>query len=109
MYELVILAEAKAELRHEANYSKTKWGKTHGKKYIDELQTKIGSLKKNPHLYPKRDDILTDIHILNYKGNRIIYTIREEKKQVIILAILSVYQHMENLELSMRYGKVKLD
>ncbi|MCZ6803976.1 MAG: type II toxin-antitoxin system RelE/ParE family toxin [Proteobacteria bacterium] len=80
MYHLVFTSGAKIELRHEANYSKKRWGNLHGKKYIQELQKKIKQLATNPLLCPLRDDILPDTRILNHKGNRIIYTIIENRK-----------------------------
>ncbi len=80
MHKLILIDEAKEELLHEANYSIKKWGRLHGQKYFLELQEKINVLRKNPYLYPIRNDILPGIRILNYKGNRVIYTLLEKKK-----------------------------
>jgi hypothetical protein len=48
VYKLILIDEAKAELLHEANYSKKQWGKLHGQKYFLELQEKINVLRKKP-------------------------------------------------------------
>jgi plasmid stabilization system protein ParE len=48
MYDLVILDEAKEELRCEVAYSREKWGTTHGEKYAKELQEQIRVLRNNP-------------------------------------------------------------
>ena len=107
MYKLILIDEAKAELLHEANYSKKQWGRLHGQKYFLELQKKIKVLRKNPCLYPIRNDIFPGIRILNYKGNRVIYTLLEKKKIVAILAILSNYQNMNKSELKLRHKEAK--
>ena len=107
MYKLILIDEAKAELLHEADYSRKKWGKLHGKKYFLELQEKIRVLRKTPCLYPLRNDILPNIRILNHKGNRVIYTLLEKKKTVAILAILSNYQEISKSELKRRHKESK--
>ncbi len=68
---------------------------------------KINVLRKNPYLYPIRNDILPGIRILNYKGNRVIYTLLEKKKIVTILAILSNYQNINRSELKSRHKETK--
>ncbi len=107
MHKLILIDEAKEELLHEANYSIKKWGRLHGQKYFLELQEKINVLRKNPYLYPIRNDILPGIRILNYKGNRVIYTLLEKKKIVTILAILSNYQNINRSELKSRHKETK--
>ncbi len=102
MYELVIIDEAKKELRHEIAYSKKKWGQVHGQKYAKELQERIRDLKENPHLYPVRNDVLPNIRVRTYKGNRIVYTIQEKLKRIVVLAILSLYQNIEIKKLKKR-------
>ena len=86
---------------------KKQWGKLHGQKYFVELKEKIRVLRKIPCLYPLRNDILPGIRILNYKGNRVIYTLLENKKLVAILAILSNYHDINKSELKRRYKNAK--
>lgn len=109
MYKLIIIEEAKAELRKEANHSKSQWGIHHGEKYFAALEEKIRKLRKNPLLYPLRNDILPGIRILNYKGNRIIYTLIKRKKLVAVIAVLSNYQNFDKSELTQRQKKIKND
>lgn len=102
MYDLVIIDEAKGELRHEAAYSKEKWGQVHGAKYAKDLQKQIRELRNNPRLYPLRGDILPGIRIKIFKGNRIIYFIQENRKRVVVLAVLSLYQYIDGKKLKER-------
>ena len=102
MYDLVIVNEAKEELRQEITYSAEKWGKVHAEQYSTNLQENIRTLKKNPHLYPPRHDILPDIRIKTYKGNRIVYLVKEDRKMVVVLAVLSLYQKIEKNKLKQR-------
>ncbi len=106
MYDIVILDEAKEELRCEMAYSREKWGPTHGEKYAKELQEQIRALRNNPRLYPLRNDILPDIRIKTFKGNQIIYTIRENLNSVVVLAVISRYQQPNQVE--PRLGKIPL-
>ncbi len=92
MYKLKITKEAQADLRKEIRYSKKKWGVNHAKTYHQEIRQQITKLKDNPLLYTVRNDILHGIRIKTYKGNQIVYTIRENEKMVIVLAVLSTHQ-----------------
>ena len=107
MYDLVIVDEAKEELRHAIAYSREKWGKAHGKKYAKEFQEQIRALRTNPRLYPLRNNILPDIRIKIFKGNRIVYVIRENRKMVAVLAVLSLYQKIDKNKLKRRQKKVR--
>ncbi len=98
MYDLSILDEAKEELRCEIGFSREKWSETHCEKYAKELQEQIRVLRKNPRLYPLRNDILLNIRIKTFKGNQIVYIIQENLKRVVVLAVLSRYQQPSQLE-----------
>ncbi len=102
MYDLFIIDEARKELAHETAYSKKKWGPAHGEKYARDLQKNIRALKENPRLYPQRNDVLPDVRLKTFKGNRIIYTILEDQKRVVVLAILSSYQDIDAKKLEER-------
>lgn len=102
MYELKILEAARQELEKEFEYSAENWGADHALKYAEKMEEQIKALQTNPRLCPLRNDILPGIRIKNYKGNRIIYTLRENQKLVVILAVLSVYQNIDKDKLDQR-------
>ncbi|KHE91563.1 MAG: type II toxin-antitoxin system RelE/ParE family toxin [Candidatus Scalindua rubra] len=104
-YKFVL--EAQEELRKEIAYSAERWGKAHARKYRDSLREKVRTICRNPHLYPLRNDILAGIRICTFKGNHIIYTFIEEKKLVVVLAILSIYQNIETAVLKRRQENQK--
>ena len=106
MYRLQVIAEAERELDHEVGYSIAHWGQTHGQKYGRELRKQIRSLKSNPRLYPVRNDTLPGIRIKIYKGNRIVYTLREDRKLVVVLALMSIYQNIDSAELNRRQSEI---
>lgn len=102
MYELKILDEARQELEKEIEYSAENWGEAHALKYAQKMEEQIKALPTNPHLFPLRNDIFPGIRIKKYKGNRIVFTLRENQKQIVVLAILSVYQNMDKDKLGQR-------
>ena len=77
------------------------------KKYAKEFQEQIRALRTNPRLYPLRNNILPDIRIKIFKGNRIVYVIRENRKMVAVLAVLSLYQKIDKNKLKRRQKKVR--
>lgn len=107
MNKYKFVPEAQVELRKEIAYSVKQWGKAHARKYRDALRQKVRTICQNPHIFPLRDDILADIRICTYKGNHIIYTFIEEKKLVVVLAILSIYQNIDTSELKRRQENQK--
>ena len=102
MYSLQIIDEAKAELRHELSYSRKKWGDIHAKQYAKEIRAKINSLRTTAKEHQEHSHVLSGIRILNYRGNRIIYTILEEQSLVVVLAILGNAKNIDSAELSKR-------
>ena len=98
MYQYFLNREAERELDKELAYSEERWGRQHAQKYAVQLKAKFSSIAKNPFIYPERSDILSGIRICNHKGNRIIFTVIEELKQVIIIGFLSVHQDIGKLE-----------
>ena len=69
------------------------------------MEEQIKALQTNPRLCPLRNDILPGIRIKKYKGNQIIYTLRENPKLIVVLAILSVYQNIDKDDLAQRQKK----
>ena len=102
MYKLEIIDEAKQELHKEIAYSKKIWGDKHSRQYAKKLRESIRGLRKNPQLYSLRNDILPGIRILTYKGNRVIYIIRESHNLVSVLAVLSNFQNIDTSEMRKR-------
>ncbi|GJQ60895.1 MAG: type II toxin-antitoxin system RelE/ParE family toxin [Candidatus Scalindua sp. AMX11] len=105
MNKYMFASEAAEELRKEIAYSAKQWGKYHARQYRDALRQKIQTICQNPLLFPLRNDILTGIRISTFKGNRIVYTFIEEKKLVVILAILSIHQNIDESQLKKRRRK----
>src|SRR5258708_7112164 len=91
LYQIKIIEEAKQELKHEIAYSKKTWELDHSQNHSKMLRDKLKSLAKNPRVYPLQSSILEEIRIFTFKGNRIIYTIIESKRLMVILAITSLY------------------
>jgi len=106
MYKYSFVKEAQQELERELAYSEKQWGKTHAVKYAKEIRGKIRKICKTPKLYPFRNDILPEIRICPYKGSRIIYTVLEEKKLVVILAVLSSFQEINSNKLDKRQKNI---
>ena len=106
MYKNFFVKEAQQELERELAYSAKQWGKRHAVKYANEIRAKIRTICKSPQLYPFRNDILPEIRICPYKGNRIIYTVLETKKLVIILAVLSTFQEINSNKLAKRQKNI---
>lgn len=106
MYKVKLIAEAQQELRKEIRYSRRTWGLAHAKTYHKELRTQIASLRDTPLLHPIRNDILPGIRIKIYKGNQIIYLIQEKKRLVVVLAILSTYQSVDQNGLTRRKNAI---
>lgn len=102
MYRYFLTREAEREFDNELAYSAQKWGNLHARKYAKELQRKILTIARNPLVYPVRNDILPGIRICTYKGNRIIYTVQEELKQIVILGLLSIYQNINSTKIQKR-------
>ncbi len=94
MYQYFLNKDAEREFDKELAYSEEQWGIQHARKYAIELKTKLSSIAKNPFIYPERIDILAGILICNHKGNRIIFTVVEERKQIIIIGFLSIHQNI---------------
>lgn len=107
MYTIKITEEARHELRKEIRYSRKKWGVAHARNYHKELKKQINALKETPLLYAVRDDILPGLRVKTYKGNQIIYIIQEDKKRIVILAILSTYQSLDNNKVTLEQRKTK--
>lgn len=102
MYRYVLTREAEQELDAELAYSAERWGKRNARDYAEGMRQKLISIAENPFSYPERDDILPGIRICTYKGNRIIYTVHLERKQVIILGLQSIYRELKVDQLSRR-------
>ena len=103
-YQVKIVDEAKAELEKELKYSSQKWGKKHAKQYGMLFRDSIKALKNEAGIYPIQSQILSDIRIKKFKGNRIIYKIQDKDNTVIILAILSQRQNY-NISVLKKRGK----
>lgn len=102
MYKIKIILEAKEDLFKELAYSKRNWGIQHSRKYSKNLRANIKELCINPHLFRIRDDILPNIRIKVYKGNKIFFTVHENKKMVIVLAIVGSRLEMDYKKLKQR-------
>ncbi len=94
MYTLIINRDAQAEFLKEIQYSQKTWGAAHAKKYKFELESKIYNLKANPYICPIKHDISERIRVLKHKGNNIVYTVVEERKEILIIAIQSTYKEI---------------
>ncbi|MCH8311971.1 MAG: type II toxin-antitoxin system RelE/ParE family toxin [Nitrospinae bacterium] len=105
MYELKFLEEAQQELEREIEYSAENWGAAHALKYAKKMEEQIKALQINPHICPLRNDILPGIRIKKYKGNQIIFTLQENQKLIVMLAILSICQNMDKEKLAQRQKK----
>ena len=92
MYTLIINREAQAEFVREIRYSQKTWGKAHARQYKFDLEAKIYNLKNNPFMNPVKQDISKRVRILKYKGTHVVYTVLESRKEIIILAIQSIYK-----------------
>ena len=104
-YQIEIVPEAKKELQKELTYSRKNWGQKHSKQYAIEVRAKIKTLKHQAKAFQLRHDILPDIRIMPFRGNRIIYTILEDKKTVIILSVISNFQNINISNLVNRKNK----
>ena len=105
VYKLKIISEAKAELAHELRYSRNTWGQSHARQYAQALRARIKDLQTRAREYPQQNDILKGIRILNYKGNRIIYTINEKQKTVIVSAVMGHARNIDPRILKQRQDK----
>lgn len=92
VYTYVLTKEAEREFDRELAYSEEHWGTKHARQYAAELRHKLRSIAQTPQMYAQRSDILPGIRICHYKGNKIIYAIIEQKKQVIVVGLLSNHQ-----------------
>jgi plasmid stabilization system protein ParE len=92
VFELEIIAEAREELRREIAYSKKVWGTDHSRSYAAAIRSRISRLRYKPYVCQLRNDILTGIRLLHYRGNCIIYTVIEEQRRVIVLAMIGCHQ-----------------
>lgn len=102
MYFYFLTRDTERELDNELAYSAQRWGKRHALSYAIELQEKFRTIAKNPYAFAERPDILPNIRLVSHKGNQIFFTIREEHKQVIILAFLSIHQQPNSEALARR-------
>lgn len=92
MYKLIINRHAQSEFAKEIRYSHKKWGRQHAQKYKAELETKIYALEDNPFIYPIRNEISDRLRMFTHKGSNVVYTVEDIRKEIIILAIQSVYK-----------------
>jgi plasmid stabilization system protein ParE len=98
LYTYFLNQDAQRELEQELEYSEVRWGKAHARKYATELKAKLSDIAKNPFIYPERNEILSGIRICNHKGNRIIFTVIEELKHIIVIGFLSAHQDISQLQ-----------
>lgn len=91
MYRYVLLPEAAEELDHEIAHSRRNWGAAHASKYRLELMQRVRNIAKNPKLYAINPDFGEELRSVQHKGNHIVYTIDEAKRQVIIIGFPSIH------------------
>lgn len=104
MYKLVFTEAATKELAAELEYSLSRWGKAHAKKYSAELQKRLYNLTKSPYAHRSHDDILPGLRVLSFKGNKILYYVDSEKKDVVILGVPSIYRELSKEALKQRFS-----
>ena len=97
--KFTIAAQAQAEFAKEVKYSSLHWGAKHAKKYKHELESKMRGLIKAPYLYPVCKELEgTAIRAFTHKGHRVFYSVNENPKSLLIIAIISIHQQTpENL------------
>lgn len=93
MYRLQIISEAQRELDEEIAYSIKHWGRDHGKRYSQELKKQILDLKRNPHLYPVRNEIFTHSD-KGIQRQPDCFIVQESRKVIIVLAVLSIHRNV---------------
>lgn len=92
MYRYTLTQDAARELDRELAYSEAHWGKRHAGDYARALQARFSDIARHPFAYPEQPDLLPGIRLCVYKGNRIVYTVMEKEKRVVVLGVFSVYQ-----------------
>ena len=100
-YRVVLSPVARVGLSKETRYSKDHWGSAHAKTYMTALKAKIAALKTSAAFYPVAD-ASSQTRLMTFKGHRVAFIIDEALAQVLVLAVLSVYQDIDPERLKKR-------
>jgi plasmid stabilization system protein ParE len=92
MYIYRITPVAAQHIEHEIKYSATYWGKNHAKFYEKGLYQELRTIAQNPYIRPMHPDLDNEKRVHRYRGNYIIYRIKETDNMIDILAFPSIHQ-----------------